>query len=801
MNEMAFLSKEELRRKMETYSGRRSLYLSGHSLHELPAALFELTELEELFLSENKLTTIPENMGKLNNLTVLIVRRNQLSVFPTSLTQLKKLKELNIRDNKLTTIPDGIGEMVELEGLELSFNQLTVLSPAIKQLKKLKWLDISHNNLTTIPDAIGEMVELGRLVLSGNQLTVLSPAIKHLKNLKVLNISHNNLTTIPDVIGEMVELEGLVLSYNQLTVLSPAIKHLKKLRELDMSYNNLTTIPDVIGEMVELERLVLSYNRLTELSPAIKQLKKLKDLSVYGNLFTVEGMRSVMELKDKIYRVYSVFPDHVDRQRAQGPAAQLAYEEALKDGYVQVYRGRVILVGQDRAGKTSLKKSLLGLPFDPKEQSTQGIEVDPSKCEIDVDQAVKNWQLTRENKPGLLECSKDVAKIVVGRMCGADISQFLKEETIDGGQLELKDEVEDVFKSKQVEEGESFRDIVENHGNEYSTECKDENMQAEPDVMIDVSRPPDTEEHVYQWLEYAQGKPTESALFTEEPYVTMDVWDFAGQHLYYAKQHLSEDPKEWAKAIAGVRQKERLDRLHEIQQLRSSYEEKFNWEKQCDILVEKMWDIVRGCKRRDINFRTQEGEDVDTSTKQLTVDSSLTPSSLDRIIQKLQQMRLDAGQVKRRTDLSLGLRNIASDKGFRIFDNQESGNCMFYALSEQLDIVEKIYIPPCRLRLTLVQYLRRNPELPDGTDLFHFVHGHQTWTEYLTHMEQDGAWGDHVILYAAANCYETCIRVVSSLPHSNDVLITPHCSVDESKALVLGHIHELHYVSLQPAQG
>ena len=56
----------------------------------------------------------------------------------------------------------------------------------------------------------------------------------------------------------------------------------------------------------------------------------------------------------------------------------------------------------------------------------------------------------------------------------------------------------------------------------------------------------------------------------------------------------SEDPEEWAKAIAGVRQKERSDRLQDIQQLRSSYEEKFSWEKQCDSLVEKMWDIVHG---------------------------------------------------------------------------------------------------------------------------------------------------------------------------------------------------------------
>ena len=55
-----------------------------------------------------------------------------------------------------------------------------------------------------------------------------------------------------------------------------------------------------------------------------------------------------------------------------------------------------------------------------------------------------------------------------------------------------------------------------------------------------------------------------------------------------------EDPREWAKVIAGIRQKERSDRLQDIQQLRISYEEKFSWEKQCDILVEKMWDIVHG---------------------------------------------------------------------------------------------------------------------------------------------------------------------------------------------------------------
>ena len=61
---------------------------------------------------------------------------------------------------------------------------------------------------------------------------------------------------------------------------------------------------------------------------------------------------------------------------ARGEKAQLAYQSALKDGAVNVYRGRVLLIGEDRAGKTSLKKSLIGLPFNPKEKRNEAIEVD-----------------------------------------------------------------------------------------------------------------------------------------------------------------------------------------------------------------------------------------------------------------------------------------------------------------------------------------------------------------------------------------------------------------------------------------
>ena len=100
---------------------------------------------------------------------------------------------------------------------------------------------------------------------------------------------------------------------------------------------------------------------------------------------------------------------------ARGEKAQLAYQRALKDGAVNVYRGRVLLIGQDRAGKTSLKKSLIGLPFNPKEKSTDGIEVDPSKFQLNVGE-VRDWKPIDERKQGFLGCARDVAQVMVEKM-------------------------------------------------------------------------------------------------------------------------------------------------------------------------------------------------------------------------------------------------------------------------------------------------------------------------------------------------------------------------------------------------
>ena len=120
---------------------------------------------------------------------------------------------------------------------------------------------------------------------------------------------------------------------------------------------------------------------------------------------------------------------------ARGPRAKLAYKNALKRGKVKVYRARIMLIGQSRAGKTSLKKSLLGLPFDPKEESAEGFKTDPTKFEIAIEQAT-NWKRTDE-KFGVSQFASHLAI-----MAARELQENKDEKRGDDKKVDEEDEVE-----------------------------------------------------------------------------------------------------------------------------------------------------------------------------------------------------------------------------------------------------------------------------------------------------------------------------------------------------------------------
>ena len=76
----------------------------------------------------------------------------------------------------------------------------------------------------------------------------------------------------------------------------------------------------------------------------------------------------------------------------------------------------ITITGEHRAGKTSLMKSLLGLPFNPDEPSTEVLEVNPSKFDFTVEQVV-DWKAvdSSEDKQARPE-DRSVARLVASNM-------------------------------------------------------------------------------------------------------------------------------------------------------------------------------------------------------------------------------------------------------------------------------------------------------------------------------------------------------------------------------------------------
>ena len=61
---------------------------------------------------------------------------------------------------------------------------------------------------------------------------------------------------------------------------------------------------------------------------------------------------------------------------ARGFVAKAAYHRALETGKTSDKRVKILLVGQDRVGKTSVARSLKGEPFRKDESSTEGVQID-----------------------------------------------------------------------------------------------------------------------------------------------------------------------------------------------------------------------------------------------------------------------------------------------------------------------------------------------------------------------------------------------------------------------------------------
>ncbi|XP_017231335.1 probable LRR receptor-like serine/threonine-protein kinase At3g47570 isoform X2 [Daucus carota subsp. sativus] len=271
---------------------------------ELPNSISNLsTTLESLRLNGNYIYgSIPQEIGKLWNLTELILAENMLTgTIPESICKLTKLASLLSSENNISgTIPACLSNITELLTVSLSNNKLHGSIPTtLFNISSIEGLYLFNNHLSgLIPEHItGLSSNCHVLYLDQNLLTGPLPSnIGSLIHLVELGFSDNKMTgEIPTSLGDCLMLEELDMERNLFQGRIPSsFKALRSLKLLDLSDNNMSgNIPHFLGEFRSLRFLNLSHNKFGGEVPKNGVFSNVSAFSVAGNFQLCGGIQAL----------------------------------------------------------------------------------------------------------------------------------------------------------------------------------------------------------------------------------------------------------------------------------------------------------------------------------------------------------------------------------------------------------------------------------------------------------------------------------------------------------------------------
>uniref|UniRef100_A0A4W4DSC1 Calponin-homology (CH) domain-containing protein n=1 Tax=Electrophorus electricus TaxID=8005 RepID=A0A4W4DSC1_ELEEL len=150
------------------YVSLENLNLYQNCLRSLPESLINLQALTYLNISRNQLCTLPAHVCSLP-LKVLIACNNKLVSLPEELGHLRQLTELDVSCNEIQTLPSQVGQLEALRDLNIRRNHLVRLPPELAELPLVR-LDFSCNKVTVIPVCYRNLRHLQSMVLDNNPL-------------------------------------------------------------------------------------------------------------------------------------------------------------------------------------------------------------------------------------------------------------------------------------------------------------------------------------------------------------------------------------------------------------------------------------------------------------------------------------------------------------------------------------------------------------------------------------------------------------------------------------------------------
>ncbi|PFX19564.1 Nephrocystin-3 [Stylophora pistillata] len=271
------------------------------------------------------------------------------------------------------------------------------------------------------------------------------------------------------------------------------------------SYRNLGIIYEKLGEI---DRARDFHYRALEI-----RLKKLGpehlDLAATSNNLYERALA---------FRLKKLGPEHVDVAATYdsldlvtggipwyvlhgGPSVLNAYQRGLKFGKTYDKRTKILLIGQDRVGKTSLRKHLQGVKFDRDETSTSGVEMMP---------AVKNAAKQAWKNPASFE-STSAFDHKCAELINKELSRSSPEKSHSARQLRGEDDSPKKESGTEKPRGDGLTPIVDTETVEG--DIRKQNQEQIPVKVASLLRRknPDKDDGIWPI-----------------------IWDFAGQAVYHA---------------------------------------------------------------------------------------------------------------------------------------------------------------------------------------------------------------------------------------------------------------------------
>ena len=230
---------------------------------------------------------------------------------------------------------------------------------------------------------------------------------------------------------------------------------------------------------------------------------------------------------------------------ARGPEAVRAFQRALNEGKTRVRRIPIMLIGQERAGKTSLLKSLKGEAFDPQEESTRGIAIDPSLCKV-TNEIWKGGQPSGDDATEGLSFERQLAKVTIKNLKEMQEEKENSGKSTENGHIESSTPANEEELPPRQKSTENCNGDIESSPPANEEELPPRHEAPGPEERQATGGPPvtharataDKDSGVFEEIAALIGTLIHKAELDDDDDVYCTLWDFAGQSVFYSTHAL-----------------------------------------------------------------------------------------------------------------------------------------------------------------------------------------------------------------------------------------------------------------------